>query len=161
MLFSSGLFVAATDEDVASDSNSLPACFVAEVPAVIMCLRACAEFDASGLPPLCKHPKTRAAAVELLHSLAAKSPAILCHLLKLASQLCHIPARITEPGAKVSATAWNLVETPGRGSSDFVGLRNLGCTCYMNATLQQLFNIPSLRAVIRRAHVVVSHLLCC
>ena len=27
----------------------------------------------------------------------------------------------------------------------FAGLKNLGCICYMNSMLQQLFNVPSFR----------------
>jgi len=32
----------------------------------------------------------------------------------------------------------------GRGQ-DYVGLRNLGCICYMNSMMQQFFMIPALR----------------
>lgn len=32
-----------------------------------------------------------------------------------------------------------------RSSSGYVGLKNFGCTCYMNALMQQLFMMPDFR----------------
>lgn len=44
---------------------------------------------------------------------------------------------------------WTL--TPGdkqKSSSGYVGLKNLGCTCYMNSLFQQMFMIPNFRQAI-------------
>jgi len=44
---------------------------------------------------------------------------------------------------------WTL--TPGdkqKSSSGYVGLKNLGCTCYMNSFFQQIFMIPDFRQAI-------------
>ena len=38
-----------------------------------------------------------------------------------------------------------------RASSGYVGLRNFGCTCYMNSLIQQLFMLPDFRAGILEA----------
>ena len=32
-----------------------------------------------------------------------------------------------------------------RAACGFVGLRNLGCICYMNSVIQQMFNVPAFR----------------
>ena len=40
-----------------------------------------------------------------------------------------------------------------RSASGYVGLKNFGCTCYMNALMQQLFMITDLRKGILEADV--------
>jgi ubiquitin C-terminal hydrolase len=35
-----------------------------------------------------------------------------------------------------------------KSATGFVGIRNLGCTCYINSTVQQLFMVPAIRDVI-------------
>lgn len=44
---------------------------------------------------------------------------------------------------------WTI--TPGdkqKSSCGYVGLKNLGCTCYMNTLFQQMFMIPDFRTAI-------------
>ena len=40
-----------------------------------------------------------------------------------------------------------------RSASGYVGLKNFGCTCYMNALIQQLFMIPEFRQGILESDV--------
>ena len=36
-------------------------------------------------------------------------------------------------------------EENNRASCGFVGMKNLGCICYMNSVIQQMFNVPAFR----------------
>lgn len=46
---------------------------------------------------------------------------------------------------------WNIEALASEKSyTGYVGLENLGCTCYMNSTLQQLYMIPEFREAILR-----------
>lgn len=80
----------------------------------------------------------KSAAYKLLNSLARRSP----QLMKFLYEEC------IDPLMKhiERADGWNYSppSSSDRGQA-YVGLRNLGCICYMNATLQQLFTIPALR----------------
>lgn len=48
-----------------------------------------------------------------------------------------------------SLTDWNISsQYMEKSITGFVGLKNLGCTCYMNSLLQQFFMIPKFREAI-------------
>jgi len=40
---------------------------------------------------------------------------------------------------------WNISASEEKSSTGLTGLKNLGCTCYMNSLMQQFFMIPSIR----------------
>ena len=51
---------------------------------------------------------------------------------------------------------WKLYFKEGQKSSPFVGLKNLGCTCYINSLIQTFYNIPLLRESLIKCDCPVS-----
>ncbi|OWZ18878.1 Ubiquitin-specific protease [Phytophthora megakarya] len=88
--------------------------------------------------PLCVSLETRRPAFKLLAS-AISSDASILHELQ---------GRLTKLFTRSDALRFkwgqeNNIET--RGNGEHVGLKNQGCSCYMNSFLQQLFMHPTLR----------------
>jgi ubiquitin carboxyl-terminal hydrolase 34 len=82
--------------------------------------------------------KSKDAAYKLLNSLIKKSPLLMNSFLeKSMVPLMNLIRR---------HDGWNY-SPPGLSEKQqkFVGLRNLGCICYLNSMLQQFFMIPAFR----------------
>jgi len=95
--------------------------------------------DGSALPK-CKARKSRKAALEFLLALVADNEANFAQLLALLrGQLA------VELNREHRSVRWNYVGEPGRSAAGFVGLQNMGATCYMNSLMQQLYNVPRFR----------------
>eukprot|EP00960_Hanusia_phi_P075978 768493-Hanusia_phi.AAC.5 len=88
-------------------------------------------------PPKCKTPRTRETAFELLSALVEDCQStqneVLNCLLKLHDKREFRSLYLYRP--------WQLDKAP----CGYVGLRNLGATCYMNSLIQQLFYVPEFR----------------
>lgn len=83
--------------------------------------------------------RAKDAAYRLLNSLIRKSPLLMNAFLEQ-SMLPLMDLIKRQDG-------WNY-SPPGGGSESrqkYVGLKNLGCICYMNAMMQQYFMIPAFR----------------
>jgi len=97
----------------------------------------------SGLhPPKCKHPDSRKAGFQLLLALVKGNDANLEQLVKLLTKN-HLNSHSDGKRPEV----WNFEppkDAEERGDG-FVGLRNCGNTCYINAALQQVFMMKRMR----------------
>jgi ubiquitin C-terminal hydrolase len=82
---------------------------------------------------------TRKAALKLLIELVTQCPAnyaeLISHMLSIHSMRELRPLHMYQPSQLDKACG-------------FVGLKNLGATCYMNSLLQQLYHTPEFRAEI-------------
>jgi ubiquitin carboxyl-terminal hydrolase 34 len=86
----------------------------------------------------CKTATTRTAAYNLLNAVTRFDEAYITYMLH--DCLLVLPTKIKEPEGY-----GYLPGTEERSRVGFVGIRNLGCICYMSAVLQQLFFIAPFR----------------
>ena len=92
-------------------------------------------------PPKAKTSDTREAAFHFLGKLAAASSDAAGKVIRLLNTQC----------GEVEELRWEWSFAPGayeKSPTGYVGLENLGATCYMNSLLQQLYHIPEVRNAI-------------
>jgi len=96
--------------------------------------------------PICSQFETRRMVLLTLLSLCLKSAPALQELVGRILEL-------VEAGAGSLRYRWSYECSADAKSTetDYVGLRNQGCTCYMNSLLQQLFMIPRVKEAILSA----------
>ena len=98
-------------------------------------------------PPKCKNSESRREAFYLLSALCQGSEEALSYVTKYLARLHEDPHWRTS-----RSTDWNYSPTAlEKSETGFVGIKNLGCTCYMSSCIQQIFNVPSFREGILRA----------
>ena len=91
-------------------------------------------------PPKCKNATTRKAALDLLVSLCRHRPGQAQILVKLLQKQHNVRSK---DGTRLGNDIPEM-----RSATGFVGLRNLGATCYMNSSLQQFYMIPAFRSAL-------------
>eukprot|EP00883_Tetradesmus_obliquus_P015009 jgi/Sobl393_1/8113/SZX59989.1 len=104
-------------------------------------LQSCAEK----IEPRCATPSCRKAALELLSELMGDSPSSLEEGVALLIDLHY---------QQQTLRGWNMSPRPLRAPGQYMGLKNGGATCYMNAVFQQLFMQPAIRAGVLGAAAV-------
>ena len=98
--------------------------------------------------PVCDTPDTRRAAFAVLSAFVKLSPE---YLVKTVDQL----QRLTRSSAAQMKNTWGLQVSHDvrRPNIQFSGLKNQGCTCYLNSLIQQLFMSRSFRDVVMRTPI--------
>lgn len=89
---------------------------------------------------ICKTAESRSIAFNMLWMMVGKCKESMTLVLQLCEDVINqVPARVEFDWEQDPSALARSV--PG-----FAGLKNHGCTCYINAVLQQLFMVPSFRA---------------
>lgn len=96
--------------------------------------------------PKCKKGSTRKDAFELLKEMCKSDQNALVHVLK------YLSAQYKDPSWRTCKSSdWNYHPAASEKSfTGYVGIKNLGCICYMISSLQQLFCIYNFRDFILR-----------
>ena len=106
------------------------------------CLFDIPTFKESGKPK-CKNSLTRSSAFNVLKTLM-NNPA------NMTGVITYLDSFHVDPNWRTKRYVdWNI--SPGsmeKSETGFVGMKNLGCICYLNSQIQQLFMIPGFRNAI-------------
>ena len=103
------------------------------------------EFGENNKPPFCKTKQSRNSAFKLLKELSKHSEKLFEILMGKIYETCKEIVQEKEPQSYryQSSNSWDRdPKSKEKSSTGFVGLRNLGATCYMNSFVQQMFTIP-------------------
>lgn len=110
---------------------------------IIRCLFEIPEnLDRNALtPPICKHSETRSCALEVVLELCKLSSSFFSRLIR------ELDKYHEEPDWRgFRRKEWNIsANSNEKSQAGYVGIKNLGCTCYMNSLVQQIFMIKSFR----------------
>lgn len=100
-------------------------------------------------PPKCKTPNTRDACMLLIKELLVENHQGYLIFVEFMSRTIYSndTCLFWRTQRKVD---WNVAsfQKNEKSATGFVGLKNIGCICYMNSIMQQLFMIPSFRKAI-------------
>eukprot|EP00475_Leptophrys_vorax_P014009 TRINITY_DN20378_c0_g1_i1.p1 TRINITY_DN20378_c0_g1~~TRINITY_DN20378_c0_g1_i1.p1 ORF type:complete len:1328 (+),score=359.52 TRINITY_DN20378_c0_g1_i1:77-3985(+) len=99
------------------------------------------EHKGGLIPPKCKSKPSRDAAFRLLATLVQGCESNMKELIKLL-----MPYHATTHSNGYDISEWEFKsESQQKSPVGYVGIKNLGCICYMNSLIQQLFMMTSVR----------------
>lgn len=102
--------------------------------------------------PVCESPELRKVALNVIRSFLVCSSEAFENILKEVDGITVAASHHTRNNWLLTLT--NETKKPDIG---FTGLKNQGCTCYMNSTLQQLFMSKNFREAVLSAPLKESH----
>jgi ubiquitin C-terminal hydrolase len=110
-------------------------------------LQLCFEMDtASSSKVKCRSRRSRSAAFAVLATLIDGN---LSNLLRVIAAIAPYHVKIDEV-----VPTWEPPKLSDKSLTGYVGMKNLGSTCYMNSVMQQFFMIPQLRRGVIGSHLL-------